>query len=563
MIFERFRKVGAAFHQARRLRHIAGVLLKYGYDDLARHLPLPRIERLPLRRVRERQAEIHQLSQPVRLRRACEELGPTFVKLGQLAAARTRILPPEFTDELALLQDRVAPMPFSDVREVIEEELGRPIDSVFVEINEEPLGAASIGQVHRARLIDGSDVVVKVQRKGILATIDEDVGLLRHLARLAEEHFPEWRVHQPVALVDELARSLQMELDFAGEAAHMDRFAWQFHDEPGLHLPVVHHAFTSRRVLVMEFIDGIKASNREELIHAGLDLRSLSNRIADLVMKQIFVHGFFHADPHPGNILVRRDGRICFLDFGLVGFLDMRTREAFIDFVWGIARRNETGAAHALIRLTESDQDPQRGAFEGDVAEFMHRHFYRAAGEIQFGTLVKNLVQLTHKHRLRLPPDLVVMLKALGETEELVRRLDPHHDLIKQARPFMQHARLQRLKPRRLITSALEFAQEVGETARELPGEIRRIVAQVRGGRARVNFHHEGLEPAANALERSANRLSFAMVVAALIIGSSLTIHSKVPPLWGNVSILGMAGYILAGIMGIWLLIAIVRHGRM
>lgn len=562
-LFFRFRKIGAAYHQALRLRDIADVLLKYGYDDLAQHLPLPRAERIPLKRVRVQQAEMQQISQPERLRRACEELGPTFVKLGQLAAARTRMLPPEFTDELAKLQDQVAPLPFAEIRTVIEEELNRPLSEVFASIDETPLGSASIAQVHRAKLLAGEDVVVKVQRPGILKTVEEDVALLRQLASLAETHLPDWRLHQPVALVDELARSLEKELDFTAEAAHLDRFAWQFRDEPTIHLPAVHPEFTTERMLVMEHVGGIKASKIDELVASGCDLRELSARIADLVMKQIFSHGFFHADPHPGNIQIMPDGRVCFLDFGMMGFLDLRTREAFVDLVWGIARRSETSVATALLKLTESDVEPARGPFETDVAEFMHRHFYRAAGEIRFAALVSSLVQLTHKHRLHLPPDLVVMLKALSVTEELVRRLHPEHDLIAQAKPFMQRTRMERLRPRRVVTSALEFAQELGETARELPNELRRIASQIKTGRARVNFHHEGLEPASQALERSTNRLSFAVVVAALIIGSSLIIHSKVPPLWGDVSVVGIVGYLLAGLMGFWLLVSILRHGKM
>jgi ubiquinone biosynthesis protein len=561
--FTRFRKIGAAYHQAKRLRDIARVLLKYGYDDLAQHLPLPRAERIPLKRVREQQAEMQQVGQPERLRRACEELGPTFVKLGQLAAARTRILPPEFTDELAKLQDQVAPLPFAEIRAVVEEELKRPLSQVFATVEEVPLGSASIAQVHRAKLLTGENVVVKVQRPGILKTVEEDVALLRHLASLAEAHLPEWRLHQPVALVDELARSLEKELDFTCEAAHLDRFAWQFRDEPTIHLPSVFPDFMTVRVLVMEHVGGIKASRLDELVAGGRDRRELSERIADLVMKQIFVHGFFHADPHPGNVQILPDGRVCFLDFGMMGFLDLRTREAFVDLVWGIARRSETSAAAALLRLTESEEDPPRGAFETDVAEFMHRHFYRRAGEIQFAALVKSLVQLTQKHQLRLPPDLVVMLKALSTTEELVRRLNPDHDLIAQAKPFMQRTRLERLRPRRVITGMMEFAQEFGEMARELPTELRRIVAQIKTGRARVNFHHEGLEPASQALERSTNRLSFAVVVAALIIGSSLIIRANVPPMWGEISVVGIVGYLLAGLMGFWLLIAILRHGRM
>ncbi|HXI70221.1 MAG TPA: AarF/ABC1/UbiB kinase family protein [Verrucomicrobiae bacterium] len=563
MLFQRVRKIGAAYQQAKRLRDIAGVLLKYGYDDLAQYLPLPRAARIPFKRVRDQQANMQEIGQPERLRRACEELGPTFVKLGQLAAARTRILPPEFTDELAKLQDQVAPLPFSAVRSVIEEELKRPLTDVFDSVEEAALGSASIGQVHRARLLTGEEVVIKVQRPGIQKTVGEDLAILRQLASLAETHLPEWRLHQPVRLVDELARSLEKEMDFTSEAAHLERFSRQFRDEAAIYLPAVFLEFTTPRVLVMEYVNGIKASKLDDLAAAGLDRRELGRRIADLVMKQIFAHGFFHADPHPGNLQIMPDQRVCFLDFGMMGFLDLRTREAFVDFVWGIARRSETSVATALLKLTESDLEPARGVFETDVAEFMHRHFYRADGEIHFGGLVSQLARLTGKHHLRLPPDLVVMLRALSLTEDLVRQLNPEHDLIGQAKPFMKQTRMERLRPRRVITSALEFAQEVGEVARELPNEVRRIVSQIKTGNARVNFRHEGLEPAVNAFERSTNRLSFALVVAALIISSSLIIRAKVPPMWGDVSLLGLAGYLLAGLMGFWLLISILRHGKM
>lgn len=563
MLLQRFRNIGAAYHQAKRLRDIAGVLLKYGYDDLAQHLPLPRAARLPFHRVREQQADMQEISQPVRLRRACEELGPTFVKLGQLAAARTRILPLEFTDELAKLQDQVASLDFADVRKVIEEELKRPLREVFASVDEKPLGSASIGQVHRAKLISGEDVVVKVQRPGIEKTVAEDLAILRQIASLAEAHLPEWRLHRPLALVNELAKSLEREMDFTSEAAHLERFCWQFRDDITIHLPRVWLEFTTPHLLVMEYVGGIKASHLDKLAAAGHNRAELSRRIADLVMKQIFVHGFFHADPHPGNIQIMEDGRICFLDFGMMGFLDLRTREAFVDLVWGIARRSETSVATALLKLTEGDTEPERSAFETDVAEFMHQHFYRAAGEIHFAKLVTGLVQLTTKHQLQLPPDLVVMLKSLSLTEELVRRLDPMHDLIAQAHPFMKQTRLERMRPRRVLTGLLEFGQELADTARELPHEVRRIISQIKTGQARVNFHHEGLEPATNALERSTNRLSFALVVAALIIGSSLIIHSKVPPLWGDVSVVGIVGYLLAGLMGFWLLVSILRHGKM
>jgi len=454
-------------------------------------------------------------------------------------------------------------LPFELVRVFIELELKKPLAEMFSSVEEVPIGSASMAQVHRAKLLTGQEVVIKVQRPGIQKTVREDLGLLRNVARLAEAHMPEWRRHQPVALVDELARTLEMELDFTCEAGHLERFAWQFRDEPTIHVPAVFSAFTTPRILVLEYIGGIKPSNLDEMATAGLDPRETGRRIADLMMKQIFTHGFFHADPHPGNLRILPDQKIAYLDFGMMGSLDVRTRAMFVDLVWGIVRRNETAVAGALLKLTRCEVEPARPIFENDVAEFMHQNFYRTAGEIQFTRLVNHLVKLTGKHQLYMPPDLVLMLKALSMTEDLVRRLDPKLNLVEQAAPFMKQMKQQRFHPKRLLADLMEFWQEITEAAHDLPGELRRIVNQIRAGTTRVNFRHEGLEPVTNAVERSTNRLSFAIVVASLIISSSVIIHSKVPPLWGGVSVLGLVGYLLAGVMGFWLLIAIVRHGKM
>jgi ubiquinone biosynthesis protein len=281
------------------------------------------------------------------------------------------------------------------------------------------------------------------------------------------------------------------------------------------------------------------------------------------MMKRIFTHGFFHADPHPGNIRIMANQRISFLDFGMMGYLDAATRGAFVDFVWGIVRRDERSAAAALLKLTRNELEPERAAFEADVADFMHQHFYRPAGEIQVARLMSNLVQLTGKHQLYLPSDLVLMLKALSSTEDLVRRLDPGLNLIAQAAPFMKQTRMDRFRPGRIMSTLLEFGQELAEAAHDMPRELRRVIRQVQTGQARLNFRHEGLEPLMNAMERSSNRLSFALVAASLVISSSLIIHSQVPPLWRGISMVGLVGYVLAGMMGFWLLIAILRHGKM
>lgn len=557
MFVSRFKKLGRTIQHAQRFRQIVSVFLKYGFRDLTTRIGLPSVRRIPLLQNREEQAAIAKLSQPERLRRACEELGPTFIKLGQLFASRTRLLPKEFTDELKKLQDEVEPIGFDELRKVVEKELKAPIDSIFGSIEQNPLGAASIAQVHRAVLLSGEPVVVKVQRPGIAQNAALDLEIMQQIAWMMERHLEGWDVHRPTAVVEELAKSLEREMDFSREAAHLERFSWQFDEEETIYVPKVYYSASTSRVLTMEYIDAIKASRLDQLAEAKLDRNEIATRIADLVMKQIFEFGFFHADPHPGNIHILPGNRICFLDFGLMGFVDIRTRETFVDMVWGIARRNEISVSNALLKLAASDSEPSREGLESDVADFMHQHFYRPAGEMKFAKLVTELFELTTKNRLRLPPDIFVMLKALSLTEELVRHLNPAHNLVEQAEPFMKKARLARLRPQRFAGSMLEFGRDFSELAREFPSELRRIISQIKTGDAKINFEHRGLEPAIESAERVSNRIAYALVLASLIIGSALIVHAGLDPRYG------LSGFILSALMAMGLMISILRHGRM
>lgn len=548
---------------AHRFRVILGVFLKYGYGDLAERLPLPSPLRLPFRKIRQTQQEIALLSAPERLRRAFEELGPTFVKLGQLFAARSLLLPPAFIAELSKLHDQVPPIPFSEVLTVLKTELRRPHTDFFMSIEKEPIGSASIAQVHRAVRLNGEKCVIKVQRPGIEDIVRVDLEIMAQIATLLENHVEGWKVHRPTAIVAEFAKRLEQELDFSAEAAHIERFAHQFAGEPTIYVPKVFLDSSTRRVLTMEYIDAIKATRMDLLEAASLDRKEIATRITDLVMKQIFEFGFFHADPHPGNIHIMPGNVICFLDFGMMGFLDQKTREDFAHFIIGIAQRDESVAAAMLLRLAHAELDPFRPGFEADVSEFMHQHFYRPAGEMVFGKLVAHLFHLTSKHGLTLPADLSIMLKALSLMETLVSQLDPGHDIIAQARPFMERVRLRQWGPARLLRDWQEFGMEAGEFVRELPLEIRRIISLIKEGRTKLMMHHRGLEPLLNTLERIINRLAFAMVLSSLIIASSVIVHARVPPIWHGMSVPGMLGYGVAGLMGFWLLIAMVRHGKM
>lgn len=563
MLFRRLESIGRTFQHLQRAREIAGVFIKYGYEDLLHRLQLPALLDIPLKRLHKPDPAISRLSQPERLRCALEELGPTFIKSGQMLASRSDVLPEEFVKELIKLQDQVPAIPFSEVRAIMESELHEPLSKLYRRIEEIPLGSASIAQVHKAEWHDGSLVVVKVQRPEVKETVRVDLEILEQLATLAERHLDGWRAHHPVMLVQEMAKSLQRETDFNSEAAHVERFARQFDREPTIHVPKVYHEATTERVLTMEFVDGIKASALVPETLPPSERKLLADRVGDLLLKQIFLHGFFHADPHPANIHILRGNVVCFLDFGMMGFMDVRTRENLADLVWGISRQDEGSVANALVRLSSAEADPSRPELEADVAEFMHRHFYRPVKELEFGQLILQLFQLTARHELRIPADVFVMLKALGLMETLVRRLNPEHDIIAQATPYLRKARLSRLQPNRLVGAITNFGLDMADMVRELPAEVRRIVAQVKKGEARMVFRHEGLDPVMESAERISNRLSFSIVLAALIIGSSLIIHSNIPPKWHDVPVIGLIGYVIAALMGFWLLISILRHGKM
>jgi ubiquinone biosynthesis protein len=454
-------------------------------------------------------------------------------------------------------------MAYEEVRKIIELELKCPLDQVYSFVEETPLGSASIGQAHRARLINGSTVVIKVQRPGIQKMIEVDLQILRHLASLIENHIEGWKIHQPTQVAEQIARTLTEEIDFTTEASHIERFASQFEGDARIRVPNVFRHATTRRVLTMEYIDGIKASLLGELDAARFDRPGIANRIADLVMEQIFSHGFFHADPHPGNIHILPGEVVGFLDFGMMGYLDLRLREAFADLAWGIARQNQIGVANALFKMGRREVESSREGLESEVGEFMHQNFYRPLGEMGFGKMVSQLLQITTRHNLQIAPEYFMMLKSLSLMENLVRQIDPEFDLVKRAIPVLKRVRLDRLRPKRLMDYVFEFGFDLAALAREAPTDLRRLLRQLRSGEAKVVFKHEGLEPMISALERTSNRLSFAVVLSALIIGSSLIVHAEIPPKFYGVPVIGLAGFVVAAVMGFWLLISIIRHGRM
>ncbi|MBW2185799.1 MAG: AarF/ABC1/UbiB kinase family protein [Deltaproteobacteria bacterium] len=556
--------VGRTYRHVQRYRQILTVLFKYGFGDLIVALNIEQYLEIGLQMIsRKRRDRIETLPRAVRVRMALEELGPTFLKMGQILSTRPDLLPQEFMHELTKLQDDVPPFPYQQVKEVIENELHQAVEQVYSSFDEQPLAAASIGQVHRAELVDGTNVVVKIQRPDIQRTIEVDLEIMLHLAGLMERHLDGWDIHRPTKIVEEFAHTLEKELDYALEAAHTERFARQFDDEPAVYVPVVYRQATTSRVLTMEHILGVKPTDILGLEQAGLNRKEIARQGLILIMKQIFDHGFFHADPHPGNIFVLPDNVICYIDFGMMGRLNLEMRERFADLIMSIVHRDEREAAQALLKLTCSEEGSDNLNLERDVAEFMDQHCYRPLKDVVLGAMLHHLLQIATRHRLSVSPDLFLMIKALSTVEGLGLTLDPDLDVIEQATPFIKRIQLNRIHPQRIAKDITASGGEFFHLLKDIPGEVRTILRLARQGKVKMEFEHRGLEPMFASHDRISNRLSFAIVLAAQMVGSALIVLSGVPPRWHEIPIIGLIGFLIAGFMGFWLLISIIRSGRM
>ena len=556
--------IGRTYRHLNRYRQILAILFKHGFDDLLERLKVDQYIAAGLQAISKKPTSPHEkLSRPQRLRMAFEELGPTYIKLGQVLSTRPDLVPMEFVTELAKLQDEVPAFPFSEVKEVVQSEFGQPFEALFDELEEQPLASASIGQVHKARLKDGEAVAVKFQRPGIQKIIEVDLEIMLHLATLAERHIKELEFHRPVKIVEEFARTLEKEIDYQIEATNMERIARQFLDVPYIYIPAVFREVTTTRVLTTELVDGIKISKIEKLEAAGLDKKLITARTVELVLKQAFDNGFFHADPHPGNIFVLPDNVICLVDFGMMGIVDRRTREEFVDLIDSLVQHHEDKATQALLNLTDWNEQPDIRALEREVADFMGRHLYKPLKDMEIGKLLQDLIQLTARFRLRIPPNIFLMIKALSTVEDVGRMLDPEFDLIAHAAPFIKRVKLERFAPQRIRSDVFEMLSRLFQFLQQFPKDLLDLTSMIRQQKFKLQLEHKGFETLLATQDQTSNRMSFAIIIAALIIGSALIVVSEIPPLVFGISLIGIIGYLVAAVMGLWLLVAIIKKGRL
>jgi ubiquinone biosynthesis protein len=554
---------GLAYRHYARYRQILAVVFAYGLDGMFGSFKLDKSISACINAVsRKRRNLAATLSGPQRFRMALAELGPTFIKLGQALSMRPDFIALDYVNELSRLQDEVPPCAFSEIRSIVESEFNHPLNKLFDDFEETPIASASIGQVHQARLNNGMEIAVKIQRPGLERVIAIDIGIMYHLAALVERHIEEIAFIRPVRIVEEFARTIARELDYTIEADHMERFAVNFENDPTIHIPKVFRELTSRRVLTMEFVRGIKASDVAAIDNTGMNRQEVTRNGANIVLKQIFEHGFFHSDPHSGNIFILPGHVVAMLDFGQVGTVDQQSREDFVELIDSVVLRNAHKATRQLLRISSCEKRPDMRLLEREVSDFIGRHLHTTLKDLNISALVQDLLHMVTRHRLRIPPDIFLMMKALATIEGIARRLDPDFDMIQQSVPFIQRIKLERLKPHRIADDLLTLSQEAARFVRQFPNDLMEVTRIVRERDFTLKIDDTSLERLRQNQRRTGNRVSLAILVAGLLIASALLISAPDSSSAGGPSFLGWAGMAAATLAGIGLLASIFRGRR-
>ncbi|HKX95638.1 MAG TPA: AarF/UbiB family protein [Methylibium sp.] len=547
-----------------RLNEILGVLVRHGFGDSVRRLGLAdALARAGHALNREHAADLARVEPPVQVRLALEELGPTFVKFGQILAGRADLFGPDWIAEFEKLHARVPAVPLEQLRPQLLEDLGGEPEQVFARFDAAPLAAASIAQVHRAALADGREVVVKIRRPGIVEVIEADLRLLERLAALAEAELPALQPYRPQQLVREFARSLKRELDLAAECRHAERIAANLALLPEIVIPQVHWAHTGTRVNVQDWIDGIPGNELQRLTpEAGWDRRLLAQRGARAVLKMIVEDGLFHADPHPGNVFYLPGNRIAFIDFGMVGRLSQRRREELLALLLGLVEREPSAVADVLLDWTDHHDVVDIAKLESAIEAFVDQYHGVPLAELHLGQMLADVTGILREHRLGLPSDLALLVKAFVSLEGMGRGLDPGFHMAAEALPLLKRVLRARWQPRALAKRGWAALRQALGTLEQLPGDLSKLLRNARRGRVQVAIELAHLRRVGDQLDRAANRLAMALVIAALIIGSSIVMTVQGGPTLFGLPAFGFLGFAGAVAGGLWLVRAIWRSGH-
>ncbi len=541
--------------EIKRLKDIVSVLARYGFGEAFRHLPLPGKFILP-----GTHKEIASHSPEERLRMALEELGTTYIKLGQFASTRPDIVPSNYIKQLTLLQDSVTPAPLDEVEEIFKKDLGDNWKEKFITFFEDPIASASIAQVYKARTLEGETVALKVLRPGVREKVKSDIKIITMLALFLEEKIPDAAEFQVLRLVNEFTTTLKRELDFKREAIILNAIKENHKDMKEVVIPSVKKDLCSENILAMDFIEGLP-------LNKAVMTRTEKKKTALLGIKTFFRQalrdGLFHADPHPGNILYTSDGKISYLDFGMIGRLSFTMRKQLIDLLLALHASKPELVLQEMLSIGEFREELDRESLIRDIMEITDRYIKVPISEMSVGKAAMSVAEIMKKYKLTVNPVYALVARALSMAEETGRALDPDINPFSTLEPELRKVYLERFEPRNLIMSWRLTGKSFGRFITELPYHLGQILKKLKTGQLEIEFRHVGLEGLIKTLDKLSNRLTFGIIIAALIVGSSLVIQIDKGPMLYDIPLLGFAGFIIASIMGVWLLWSIIRSGRL
>ena len=550
------------------MRKILGVFAGHGFGEvLARIDLLHYVPGLKRRRKTADDCESEGLTREEsvarRVRMALEELGPTFVKLGQMLAGRPDLMDEAHITELGKLREDVKPFPFEEVRARVEQELGGTLEEVFKDFDHECIASGSIAQVHKAVTTEGDSVVVKVKRPGIDKVVMTDVELMTQIAVLIEKHVPELAVLHPKTVAEEFGRGIMRELDLISEAAQTQRFAQMFEDNVKIVVPVVYWEYTTTNVLTLERLTGKSVASIEREDDPDVDKRQLARQISEFFMEQFFEKGMFHADPHGGNLFVMGDGVLGVLDFGLVGRLTEEMKDQLSTVMVAVVQGDVEVIADVCVDMGVLGEAVDSTELRGDIRDILDRYYGIPLRFVDTRQLFLDVMASVRKHGATIPREFVMLSRAFSIVEGLARTLDPDIDIREVAEPYARRLAKNRLAPKRIAHRASRYLWQLARIANRAPKVIAKLLNQFMAGKLGISVEHRGMENFTLELERASNRLAFSIILAGIIVGSSLVLTTQAGPMLYGMPLMGVIGFCAAGVLGFWILLAILRRGRL
>ncbi len=550
------------YKMAKRYGKIIDTLIKYEFGYLVDQMQLRPFKSIKSKFKGYCKLKGTPLTGPERARKVLEELGPTYIKLGQVLSVRQDLIPIKYANEFAKLQDAAPHFDFKDISFLIHQELGAPTDEMFSEFEHEPIAAASIGQVHRAKLSDGTDVVVKVQRPGIRKVIEADLDIMYSIAGFAEEHIHDAKLYRPIDVVDEFSRSIHAEMDYTQEARNVDRFLTNFKDDKHIYIPKVYRDFSSERVLTLEYIEGTRSNDFERIKELGFDKNEIATYGAKAFMKQIFECGFFHADMHPGNVIIMDNGKIALIDFGMVGHLSDNVRNALIDGLIATSRGDIDVLVEILRDLDAISEDVNIPALKTDLEYMLDTYYGRSLKQLDASTMMVETISVLRKHQVKVPASIALLSKGIMTISGFGAIMVPDFNATILAEPYARKLMTKRMRPKSILSGAFKDVWNFARMIHKVPTQVTHILNSAEKGNIHLKFEHGGLDRIVSELDAASNRLSFSLIISSLIVGSSLIIQTGMEPLVWGVPLLGVLGFFIAGFFGMGLVIYILKTGR-